>query len=186
MPGKKLSDMTDEEQQQMREKMAAMRQKALEKKLQMGEVTSQEKDVQRKLKQKELEDRKAKVELMKHQLQPTPQETINYDTNQSSTPQKVIVDNQQPNKQIDVEALRKQIKAEVKAKYKEKYKSPSYSYFPYYPYANMPFPPQQPPLQPQAPPQQEPVQKQAVKELIKDKINKDLYDSVYKSIFPNL
>lgn len=191
MPVKK--EMTEEERAAMLERMATMRQKAIEKKKQMGEVTKAQKEVKEKL----YEKKKQEVEEMKKLLNPTPPQSSNDGNtqgvippehapeviNQVATPPKPSLTENYQTKQIDEAALRKQIKEEMKQKYKSKYKASAYPYFPHYYYPPHPsFPPQvqQPPPQPQPQPE-----KQVMKQLIQDKVD-ETYKSMINSLFPNI
>ena len=100
--------MTPEEVEEMKLKMARMRELALAKKREMGDATRAQKEVKEQLyeqKRQEVLKKKEEADKVKELIdrgeQPEPQ------TLQPQT--------------LDVEALRKQIKQEVKQKYKAKY-----------------------------------------------------------------
>jgi hypothetical protein len=176
--------MTEEELQAARERMAELRLKAIEKKKEMGQVTKSAKEVKEALFQKKREE----VEQMKRMLHPpTEPDTVeNVESEHVPIPKpthtQLLVN--EPSKQFDEEALRKQIKAEMKRKYKSKYAQPAFPYFPYYPYPQ--YQPMAQPPQPQAPPQPKTLPKQAMKEVIRDKVNDEVYKMVYSQLFPNL
>jgi len=105
---KKKSEMTPEEVEEMKLKMARMRELALAKKREMGDATRAQKEVKEQLyeqKRQEVLKKKEEADKVKELIdrgeQPEPQ------TLQPQT--------------LDVEALRKQIKQEVKQKYKAKF-----------------------------------------------------------------
>jgi hypothetical protein len=165
MPGKKKSEMSPEEIEQMNEKMKKMRELAIAKKLEMSEGAKAEKEVKEQLyEQKRQEVLKKKEEANKvKELIEQPQQQAHAQA-------------------LDVEALRKQIKQEVKQKYKAKYQTAAPP--PYYnPWFGMPMHAPPPPPTPTPPvAQQQPDLEETVKSIGKEELKRKLQHDLLKMV----